>query len=136
MTCNEFRTRLDEGQLDDAHARTCVSCNRELQAALELDRALAIVMPVAPGADFNDAVMRTIHAKPRTNAVAQIVAEPVVPIAIAIAIMIALRFDDVSAAIAHVTPISIGVAASITIATLIFWSSWRLFLIYERLTTP
>ncbi|HEX7830710.1 MAG TPA: hypothetical protein VF787_13720 [Thermoanaerobaculia bacterium] len=140
MTCNEFRTRLDQGNLDDAHARTCVSCNRELQAALELDRALAIVTPVTLPANFNDAVMRSIHAKPKTNALAQILAEPVVPISLAVVIMIALQFRDITAAftaiLANGASINIGVAAGITIATLIFWSSWRLFRIYEHLTTP
>ena len=140
MTCNEFRTRLDQGNLDDAHARTCVSCNRELQAALELDRALAIVTPVTLPANFNDAVMRSIHAKPKTNALAQILAEPVVPISLAVVIMIALQFRDITAAFnaffANGASINIGVAAGITIATLIFWSSWRLFRIYEHLTTP
>lgn len=143
MTCNEFRTRLDQGNLDDAHARTCVSCNRELQAALELDRALAIVIPVTLPANFNDAVMRSIHAKPKTNALAQILAEPVVPISLAVVIMIALQLDNVTAAfarafgvIAQGAPLNIGVAAGIAIAPLLFWSSWRLFRVYERLTTP
>lgn len=143
MTCNEFRKRLDDGDLQHDHARTCASCNRELQAALELDRALAIVTPVALNASFNDAVMRSIHPKKRTNVFVQVLAEPVVPISLAVVIMIALQFHNVTAAFTRVfsivaqgAPLNVGVATAIAIATLIFWSSWRLFRVYEHLTTP
>jgi hypothetical protein len=143
MTCKEFRTRLDDGEKHHEHARVCPSCNRDLQVALELDRALAIVTPVTPGAHFNDAVMRTIHANVKTNALTQVLAEPVVPISLAIVIMIALQFRNVTAAftrifdlVAQSAPLNAGVFAAIAIAMLVTWSSWRLFRVYERLTTP
>jgi uncharacterized protein (DUF983 family) len=135
MTCTDFRRWLDEGrpQRDlsrmQQHATICVSCDRELRAADDLDALLGIVVPARVSAGFNDAVMLRIHDTAWRRALAaliQVLAEPVVPVSLAFAIVLAWQCQR--------SGVTIGMA--LTLAPLLSLLSWRLFRTYERLTMP
>jgi hypothetical protein len=104
----------------------------ELRVATEVERLLAIVVPVAPPAHLNDAVMRAIHA--RTNprgwrralaACAQIIAEPLVPVSLALAIVMI----PMLAMVHRVMPVlgAMTIARATVIAPLVLWISWQAF---------
>src|SRR5476651_825196 len=90
MSCAEFQRWLDEGRPGSDrlrmidHFAECVRCKRELAAAIEIERTLAVVVPVAVSPGFNDVVLRAIHSRGRSGwrralgAFAQIMAEPLV----------------------------------------------------------
>ncbi len=126
MTCTEWQQRLDEGRAPHeitAHAKTCAPCDRALAAAEELERLLAIHIPVRVDAGFNDAVMRRIHDTPWA-ALAAVPAEPIVPLSVALAIVLAFLQPAFT--------IHIGFA----LAPVLFALSWGLFRVFERMTTP
>jgi hypothetical protein len=126
MTCIEFRQQLDEGQTSPSmteHAATCAPCDRELRAAAELEQLLAVTLPVQVSAGFNDAVLRRIHATPWA-ALAAVPAEPVVPLSVALAIVLAWLRPALTLPVAFV------------LAPILFALSWALFRVFERLTAP
>jgi hypothetical protein len=126
MTCIEFQHSLDEGRPSPdaiAHAATCANCDRELRATEELERLLAVVLPdkVSPG--FNDAVMRRLHDTPSAAFVA-LLAEPTVPLSVAIAIVMAWLLP------------ALTIHVAFALAPVLFVLSWGLFRVYERMTAP
>jgi hypothetical protein len=156
MTCTEFQRWLDEdcpkGDLprSSEHSAQCVRCEQQLAAAQELERLLAVVPPVEMAAGFNDAVILQIRAETRAGARRQalstlgtIVAEPIVPLALATMAIIAPLFGNVAVAVDRLTSHPLGILSSpqtllplaVASAPLILWISWFLFRIFEQLTT-
>ena len=126
MTCDDFQRRLVDGRSSremTAHAAICPRCDRALRATEELERLLAVVVPAKTSAAFNDAVMRRLHDN-AWAALLSVLAEPVVPLSIALSI-----------AIAWLSP-ALTIHVAFAFAPLVFVLSWQLFRVYERMTTP
>ena len=129
MTCAEFQRTLDEGvdlsQLT-SHAAICAHCDRELHAAMELDRALAIQIPAKVSVDFNDAVIRRIHETSWLAALTQTMAEPLIPVTLALTIILGIEWRALT---------SLTIDAALVLAPIVFVMSWRLFRTFERITS-
>ena len=95
MTCGEFEQWLDAGRPKhelsrmNTHAADCFSCNRELEAEWEVERMLAVVVPASASADFSDRVMRKITQRRALEWFSNVIAEPLVPVSFALAVVIA-----------------------------------------------
>jgi hypothetical protein len=147
MTCKEFEQWLDDGGDENAamkaHAAGCFSCARQLRAAVELDGALAMVSVARLDSTFNDNVMRKIHSENRmAGVVVSVLAEPLVPISLALAMIAGWKYRALSAAAAQgaqtialaiegslAQDVSLGASAAIALA--MAGVSWTLF---RRLT--
>ena len=153
--CADFESWLDRGQpareqpRANEHLAGCLPCRRALQAAEEVERLLAITVPVEPGGDFNDAVIRRIHenqtASTPQSITLDILAQPTVAVSIAILASIASCFAIFAAsagqlyqrllqltdtlARADATPGLAFATAALTACI-----SWQLFRFYERIT--
>ena len=129
MTCAEFQRSLDEGielsQLT-SHAAICTDCARELRAAMELERALAIPIPAKVSVDFNDAVMRRIHENSWLSALTQTIADPTIPVTLALTIILGIEWRALA---------SLTIDAALVLAPIVFAISWRLFRSFERITS-
>jgi len=126
MMCIEFQQSLDEGCASQemiAHAKTCAACDRALADSEELERLLAVRIPARVDAGFNDAVMRRIQATPRA-AIAGVPAEPIIPLSVALAIVLAFLRP------------ALTIPTAMILAPLLFALSWGLFRVFERMTTP
>jgi hypothetical protein len=145
MTCPEFDRWLDEGQPKrdlarmTLHAAGCTRCQHELAAAAEIEHVLGVVVPAAVSAGFNDAVMRQIH-KRGPGIFVQVMAEPVVPVSLGIATIVASQHGRF-AAMANDVALAIGSAGmsmglALTLASLTGWVSWRLFRFLRETLMP
>jgi hypothetical protein len=145
MTCPEFDRWLDDGQPQGnlarmtLHAAGCSRCQHEFDAAAEIDRLLAIVAPAEVSTGFNDAVMRQIHTR-SPGVFVHVMAEPVVPVSIGIATIVAWHHqlvvtvaNNVAFAIGS-TGMTTGLALMLTPLT--GWMSWRLFRAFTRAVAP
>jgi hypothetical protein len=148
MTCSEFDRWLDEGRAkrDQArmtlHAAGCSRCQREADVAAEVERLLGVVVPAVVSAGLNDAVMRRIHARAVLSVFVEVMAEPLVPMAVAIASVAAWQYELVSSGV-HDVAVAIGrllsdsggmtIGVAVTLAPVTAWISWRLFRAFERL---
>jgi hypothetical protein len=139
MNCTEFRRSLDAERLSDvdlsAHARTCIRCEGELRAAMEVERLLGIVVPADVTAGFNDAVMREIHAP---HYLLQVFAEPIVPVSLALATIVAWQYRTLVMLVAGVAndltaTIDRMGSVALVVTPLIALISWRIFRAFEHL---
>jgi len=148
VICNDFVHWLDDGQPDAPrasmllHAATCDACAHELRIAHELDRALTVVVDAPVAATFNDAVIARIHDAHRGRRLfatcVQWLAEPIVSISLAIAIMIAWQHrivaNVVSAMIGPMQSVDVvAVLIALALAPLVLFISWRLLRVSESL---
>lgn len=92
----------------------------------DLERALRLVPAVKLDARFNDAVMQRIQSPSARGVVVQLFAEPVVPVTLASASVVA--WQSMHGALTT--------GAALALAPLLGFLSWRLFRTYERITTP
>jgi hypothetical protein len=151
-TCADFERWLDEGRPKDAlmedHAAACLVCARQLRTALELDGLLAVPAAAQLDGSFNDGVMRQIRLleRPRRSlagALLSIIAEPIVPIALAVASIIAWQYGAVSVAatraaqgIALTFTSDLSIALSGAIALAMAAISWIIFRRVVSAITP
>jgi len=136
-----------------AHAVTCVDCRREQRAALELERLLAIATPRPVDGRVHEAILREIRnapssprtspqpsphtwphqASPLLDACIQLFAEPLVPISIGVACVFAataaMIHDAASVVSQEAVPalLNLPPAVALSAASLLGWTSWRLF---------
>lgn len=124
MRCADFRQWLDEGryapQLREAtdHRLSCIDCEREHRAAMELEALLATPIAVDPDGNFTDGVFAAIDERPAREAplILQLLASPGVTVSIAIEGVLLFERHAFTAALAHVnlsTPLSAALAAAV-----------------------
>jgi ABC-type enterochelin transport system permease subunit len=146
MNCTDLHQWLDDGRPEHAlpqmqsHIATCLSCDQQLRAAIELDQLLGIVVPATVRPGFNDSVMQRIHASDKLEAVVQIFAEPIVPLSLALAIVIAFQRRALAGIVMqlstwHLAPPDVTLTMTFAIAPLLLALSWLLFRACERMTT-
>lgn len=146
MNCIEFRRLLDEGVRAHEHAATCSECAEELRIAIELDRLLSVVVPGVVREDFNDVVLRKIHATSGRRRVldgfVQLFAEPLVAISLALAAMMAWQYEALAIAARQVVSMIDGhsgdaaLVFAFVLAPLMAWISWRIFRMFEFAARP
>ena len=139
MSCAEFQNWLDHGRPEPdmrEHALFCSPCQRELQAAMEIEQALAVIVPADVTAGFNDAVMHTIRASARPRrrrmlaASGQILADPFVAGSMAMAVVVAWMHEVIAAAAVSISsraggvlvPV-LGLTISVAILAVAFYSA-------------
>ena len=107
MTCVEFQNRLDIERPDadmKEHARVCSRCEGQLQAAMEIEEALGVIVPARVQAGFSEAVLQKIQAARQPHwrgfigSCQQILADPFVSASIAVSIVVAWMHDIIAAA--------------------------------------
>lgn len=127
MTCTEVRQWLDDGHPKRAgmmeHVAGCAACGPEYHAAVELDRLLAVVVTLEGRASDGP------PAEVRPALVLDVIAQPVVPVSIAVAIVLGVVHEPLASAIA-------GWTTSLAAAPLLLWSSWQLYVLFRRMTLP
>jgi hypothetical protein len=134
MNCAEFQSWLDDGRPNggmiatNAHRSMCPACERALAAALEIDRALSMVVPVAASHDFNDAVMRQIRADSVLPALLNVISKPLVPFSLAVLFVLACNLGRLSLAVPTTT---MGILWLVPFIAAI---SWLLFRACARMT--
>ena len=153
MTCIEFQRWLDEGRPESGsprmqhHRAGCSHCDRELHAAMEIERLLAVAAPVAASARLEAAVFETIHARLQRRgsrrglaAFTQVMAEPVVPLSIALTVVAGWQSMRWTAAIRQATLMldasgGMTVVHALVVAPLTLTLSWLLFRAVQQMTT-
>jgi hypothetical protein len=104
------------------------------RAAIELDRLLAIVVPGEVRSDFNDVVMQKIQAKNGWRRMlgesAQIFAEPVVAISLALMIVTASLWSRMTSAMERL-PDNLTLTLALVAASGMAWISWRIFQTFD-----
>jgi hypothetical protein len=105
MICAHFERWLDDGRPDrhapvmTKHAALCTLCQRALGAAIAVEEAVTLESAATPGADFNDSVMRQIHARQAPLPLrqgtlpwwARLAAEPLISVSVALGATMALN---------------------------------------------
>lgn len=126
MTCTDVRQWLDDGHPARAgmmeHVVACAACGREYRAAVELDRLLAVTVLIDGRASDGP-------AEARPALILDVIAQPVVPVSIAVAIVLGVVHEPLASAIA-------GWTTSLAAAPLLLWTSWQLYVLFRRMTLP
>jgi hypothetical protein len=144
MTCADFQRWLDEGRPDaersrmTGHSAQCIRCERELVAANEMERVLAVAVPVAVSAGFNDLVLQRIHSsrsgwRRALDVFGQIMAEPLVPLCAALTVMIGWSHEALMRAIDRLPVFSeLTFVSALVVAAFVLCVSWQIFRTVQR----
>lgn len=130
MNCMEFRRLLDEGRLQaNEHAAACERCASELRAAIEVERMLAAFVPAAARAGLEDEVLHRIRRRRSWHdapaAFAQVLAEPVIAVSLALTLVLALQHQLLANALELLARMTL--AHALLLAPLIAGVSWPIF---------